>query len=59
MIEFVTLIVVGHAIVGPDLCQTDFLGDKQIYTFTYPCQEKRKLLNESVGMLPSTKYSKL
>ena len=58
MIEFVTLIVVGHAIVGPDLCQTDFLGDKQIYTFTYPCQENGTLLNESVGMLPSTKYFK-
>ncbi len=59
MIEFVTLTVVGHMIVGPDLCQTDFLDNKQIYTFTYQCQENGTLLNESVGMLPSTKYSKL
>ena len=58
MIEFVTLIIVGHMIVGPNSCQTDFLGDKQIYTFTYQCQENGTLLNESVGMLPSTKYLK-
>ncbi len=59
MIEFITLSIVGHVIVGPDLCQTDFLGDNQIYSFTYPCQENGTLLNESVGMLPYTKYSKL
>ena len=56
MIEFVILTIVGHMIVGPDLCQIDFLGDKQIYTFTYQCQENGTLLNESVGMLQSTKY---
>ena len=59
MIEFVTLSIVGHVIVGPNLCQTDFLGDDQVYTFTYQCQESGTLLNESVGMLPSTIYSKL
>ena len=59
MIEFVTLTIVGHVIVGSDLCQTDFLSENQIYTFTYPCQENGTLLNESVGMLPSTKYYKL
>ena len=59
MIEFVTLIVVGHVLVGPNLCQTDFLGDDQIYTFTYQCQENGTLQNESVGMVPSTKYLKL
>ena len=59
MIEFVTLTIVGHVIVGPDLCQTDFLSDKQIYTFTYQCQENGTLQRESVGMLPSIKYSNL
>jgi hypothetical protein len=58
MIEFVTLSIVGHVIVGPDLCKTDFLGDNQIYTFTYPCQENGTLQRGSVGMLQSTKYSK-
>ncbi len=56
MIEFVTLVIVGHMLVGPNLCQTEFLSDKQIYTFTYQCQENGTLLNESVGMLPSIKY---
>ena len=56
MIEFVTLTIVGHTLVGPDLCQTEFLSDNQIYTFTYQCQENGTLLNESVGMLPSIKY---
>ena len=59
MIEFVTLTIVGHMIVGPDLCQIDFLGENKIYTFTYQCQENGTLQRESVGMLPSTKYSKL
>jgi hypothetical protein len=58
MIEFVTLIVVGHVMIGPNLCQTDFLGDDQIYTFTYQCQENGTLQKGSVGMLPSIKYSK-
>ena len=59
MIEFVTLMVVGHVLVGPNLCQTDFLGDDQIYTFTYQCQENGTPLKGNVGMLPSIKYSKL
>ncbi len=59
MIEFVTLTIVGHIIIGPNLCQTDFLGENQIYTFTYQCQENGTLQRGSVGMLQSTKYSKL
>ena len=58
MIEFVTLVVVGHMLIGPDLCQIDFLGDNQIYTFTYQCQENGTLQKGSVGMLQSIKYSK-
>ncbi len=58
MIEFVTLTIVGHMMIGPDLCQIEFLSDNKIYTFTYPCPENGTLLNESVGMLQSTKYSK-
>jgi len=27
MIEFMTLTIVGHVLVGPNLCQTDFLSD--------------------------------
>jgi hypothetical protein len=47
--------IVGKVMIGPNLCEVDYLQNNQIYTVKYVCQENGTLLRESVGMLPSTK----
>jgi len=42
--------VVGKVMIGPNLCEVDYLQNNQIYTVKYVCQENGTLLKESVGM---------
>ena len=49
------IFIAGNVMVGPNLCQADFLHKGQLYTVEYKCQENGTLLRESVGMLQSTK----
>jgi hypothetical protein len=56
--ELLLLLVVGKVMIGPNLCQIDYMTNGQLYTAEYKCHENGTLLNESVGTPPSTKYSK-
>lgn len=47
--------IVGKVMIGPNLCEVDYLQNNQIYTVKHVCQENGTLLKESVGMLPSIK----
>jgi len=59
MIDLIAFMIVGYAEVGPGSCQLEYLRYNQIHEIIIPCQENGTLLKGSVGMLPSTKYSKL
>ena len=58
MIDVLVVLVVGKAMVAPNLCDVDYLINGQLHTVQYKCQENGTLLKESVGTHPSTTYSK-
>lgn len=51
MIELMVVIVVGHMMIGPQLCQIDYLNNGQIYTVEEKCLENGTLQLENPGIL--------
>jgi hypothetical protein len=51
MIELVMVIVVGNVMIGPQLCQVDYLHNGQIYTIEEKCQENSIPHIENPGTL--------
>jgi hypothetical protein len=52
------VIIAGNVMVGPNLCQADFIHKGQLYTIEYKCQENGIHPRENLGTHPSTIYSK-
>jgi len=52
------ILIAGNVILGPNLCQVDFIHKGQLYSVEYKCQENGTLQRGSVGTLQSTIYSK-
>ena len=52
------VLIVGHMMIGPKLCQVDFIHNAQLYTVEYICPENGTLLKENAGTPQSTKYLK-
>ena len=52
------ILIAGNVVIGTNLCAVDFIHKGQLYTVEYKCQENGTLQRGSVGMLPSTIYSK-
>ena len=46
------ILIAGHVVIGPKLCQVDIIHKNKLHTFEYVCPENGTLLRESVGMLP-------
>ena len=43
------IIIAGNVMIGPGLCQADFIHKGQLYTVEYKCQENGTLLKEKIG----------
>ena len=43
------ILIAGNVMIGPNLCQVDYIHNGQLYTVEYKCQENGILLKESVG----------
>ena len=43
------IIIAGNVMIGPGLCQADFIHKGQLYTVEYKCHENGTLLKENVG----------
>jgi|LakMenEpi03Aug12_release.lakeMendotaPanAssembly.Ray.scaffolds.fasta_scaffold5530996_2 hypothetical protein len=52
------ILIAGNVMIGPNLCQVDYMHNGQLYTAEYKCHENGTLQRGSVGMPQSTKYSK-
>ena len=50
------IIIAGNAMIGPGLCQADFIHKGQLYTVEYKCQENGIRPIEKSGTDPSTIY---
>jgi hypothetical protein len=50
------IIIAGNVMIGPGLCQADFIHKGQLYTVEYKCQENGILPRESVGTDQSTTF---
>ena len=43
------ILIAGNVVLGPNLCQVDFIHKGQLYTVEYKCPENGILPRESVG----------
>ena len=50
------VLIAGNIMIGPKLCQVDFIHNGQLYTVEYKCQENGILLNEKRGTLQYITY---
>ena len=50
------VLIAGNVMIGPNLCQADFIYEGQLYTVEYKCQENGILPTEKSGTPPSTTY---
>lgn len=49
MIELSVAFIVGKVMIGPRLCEVDYLMNDQIYTVEYVCHENGTLVSENPG----------
>ena len=49
-------VIVGKVMIGPNLCEVDYLQNGQIYTVEYVCHENGTLLREKSGTHLSTTF---
>ena len=49
--EILVLVIVGKMMIGPQLCQIDYLNNGQIYTVEEKCLENGTLQLENPGIL--------
>ena len=52
----IEVLIAGNVMIGPGLCQADFIHKDQLYTVEYKCQENGILPTEKSGTDPSTTY---
>ena len=50
------IIIAGNVMIGPGLCQADFIHKGQLYTVEYKCQENGILPTEKSGTPQSITY---
>jgi len=50
------VLIAGHVMIGPSLCQVDFIHKGQLYTVEYKCQENGILPTEKSGTPLSITY---
>jgi hypothetical protein len=52
------VLIAGNVMIGPNLCEVDFIHNGQLYTVEYKCQENGIHPTEKSGTHPSIIYSK-